>query len=159
MRRRNRIGANRKLVLFVACTVSVATLIVGCSRAKQEVSKAKEGLREGEALLLGMETYAYGFPLVIMDLTRQVMTATPTAGELAHQPVPAASRDRAVEFQERRTDQYEFSVVDELSGSRERALILSIPDTGRHAIAMRVMNIRSCAIVSSEERSTACCRA
>jgi len=36
---------------------------------------------EGESFVLGMETYVYGFPLVVSDLTRQVMTATPTAQE------------------------------------------------------------------------------
>jgi hypothetical protein len=41
---------------------------------------------EGDAMselayLLGMEAYVYGFPLVLMDLTNRVLTATPKAGE------------------------------------------------------------------------------
>src|SRR5271165_4561996 len=35
---------------------------------------------EGESFILGTETCVYGFPLVVMGLTRQVMTAAPAAG-------------------------------------------------------------------------------
>jgi hypothetical protein len=37
--------------------------------------------REQIAYLFGMYAYAYGFPLVMMDVTRQVMTAAPSSGE------------------------------------------------------------------------------
>jgi len=39
-------------------------------------------LREGRAWLYGLEAYIYGFPLIMMDLTKQVSTAVPTAGEI-----------------------------------------------------------------------------
>lgn len=38
-------------------------------------------LREGRAWLYGLEAYIYGFPLIMMDLTKEVSTAVPTAGE------------------------------------------------------------------------------
>src|SRR5664279_1995260 len=38
-------------------------------------------VREQIAYVRGLRAYAYGFPLVIMDLTRQVMTAAPRSGE------------------------------------------------------------------------------
>jgi len=53
-----------------------AMLLVSCLKAEE---KAKEEV----AYVIGMEEYAYGFPLVISDLTRQVVTATPKAGDLA----------------------------------------------------------------------------
>jgi hypothetical protein len=31
--------------------------------------------------LYGIEAYVYGFPLIMMDLTKEVSTAVPTAGE------------------------------------------------------------------------------
>jgi hypothetical protein len=38
-------------------------------------------VREQAAYFSGMYACAYGFPLVMMDVTRQVMTATPSSGE------------------------------------------------------------------------------
>jgi hypothetical protein len=45
--------------------------------------------REQAAYLFGMYGYAYGFPLVMMDVTRQVMTAAPSSGEYSA-PSPGA---------------------------------------------------------------------
>lgn len=39
-------------------------------------------LRSGRPWLNGVKAYIYGFPLVVMDLTREIMTAVPTAGEI-----------------------------------------------------------------------------
>jgi len=39
-------------------------------------------VQEGRAWLYGLEAYIYGFPLIMMDLTRNVSTAVPTAGEI-----------------------------------------------------------------------------
>ncbi|MDA9468272.1 DUF1254 domain-containing protein [Bradyrhizobium sp. CCBAU 53415] len=50
---------------------------------KGELKDLKDDVRAEVAKLLAMEVYVYGFPLVITDLTRQVETATPTAGEYA----------------------------------------------------------------------------
>ena len=38
-------------------------------------------VREQIAYVFGMYAYAYGFPLVMMDVTRQVLTAAPSSGE------------------------------------------------------------------------------
>jgi hypothetical protein len=38
-------------------------------------------LKQGRPWLYGLEAYVYGFPLVMMDLTKDVSTAVPTAGE------------------------------------------------------------------------------
>ena len=37
--------------------------------------------KEGRAWLYGVEAYLYGFPLMMMDLTKEAATAAPTAGE------------------------------------------------------------------------------
>jgi hypothetical protein len=43
----------------------------------------KDGTEEELAYVRAMLAYVYGFPLVMMDLTRKVLTATPTSGEYA----------------------------------------------------------------------------
>jgi hypothetical protein len=47
------------------------------NQIERDVSALKEDAREEVAYLLGMEAYVYGYPLVIMDVTRQVLTAAP----------------------------------------------------------------------------------
>jgi hypothetical protein len=37
--------------------------------------------KEGRAWLYGLEGYVYGFPLIMMDLTKEAATAVPTAGD------------------------------------------------------------------------------
>jgi hypothetical protein len=48
---------------------------------KGEWSDLKEDVRQEVAYLLGMEAYVYGFPLVIMDVTKDGLTAASTSGE------------------------------------------------------------------------------
>jgi len=44
-------------------------------------NKVEEKAKEEVAYVVGMEEYVYGYPLVMMDVTREVTTATPKAGE------------------------------------------------------------------------------
>ena len=60
----------KRLTLAVICVLLLASA-GGC-----------ELLREGRAWLYGLQAYIYGFPLIMMYLTRQVSTAVPTAGEI-----------------------------------------------------------------------------
>ncbi len=39
-------------------------------------------LQEGRAWYYGLQAYLYGFPLIMMDLTKDQGTAVPTAGEI-----------------------------------------------------------------------------
>jgi hypothetical protein len=52
-------------------------------------------VREQIAYVFGMYAYAYGFPLVMMDVTRQVMTAAPRSGEYS---APAGQFHRLRDF-------------------------------------------------------------
>ena len=51
------------------------------STAGRVRDQAASRVREQLAYIRGMYAHAYGFPLVMMDVTRQVMTAAPKAGE------------------------------------------------------------------------------
>ena len=56
---------------------------------KGELQDLREDVREEVAYLYGMESYVYGYPLVMMDVTRQVLTAAPapnSEGTRADQP-------------------------------------------------------------------------
>jgi hypothetical protein len=44
---------------------------------KGELKDVKEDVREEVAYIFGMEAYVYGYPLVMMDVTREVLTAAP----------------------------------------------------------------------------------
>lgn len=55
--------------------------LVGGALTLVSCHKAEETVKQEAAYLVGMEEYVYGFPLVIMDATRQVVTAVPKAGE------------------------------------------------------------------------------
>src|SRR5438046_9243734 len=44
---------------------------------KENIKGELQDLREDVAYLYGMESWIYGYPLVLMDVTRQVLTATP----------------------------------------------------------------------------------
>jgi hypothetical protein len=52
-------------------------------------------VKEQTAYVFGMYAYAYGFPLVMMDVTRQVMTAAPKAGDYS---APIGQFQRLREF-------------------------------------------------------------
>ena len=136
MIRRGTFCNHRTLMWLIACVASTALLMTSCGKVREDV-------KEGEGLVLGMETYVYGFPLVVMDLTRQVMTATPTAGELAA-PINQFQRLRTIV-------PWNFNNVVRISTNslwstsfldlEKEPLILSIPDTKGRPIAMRVMNM------------------
>jgi hypothetical protein len=98
---------------------------------------------EGESFILGMETYVYGYPLVMMDLTRQVMTATPTAGEFSA-PINQFQKLRGAV-------PWDFKNVVRISTNSlwetafldlgKEPLVVTIPDSGGIPVAARWLNM------------------
>jgi len=77
-------GLCRAALVFVAAALLMPTL--GATQGplerfkeelKGELKALQEDVREEVAYLLGMEAYVYGYPLVMMDVTREVLTAAP----------------------------------------------------------------------------------
>lgn len=68
-------------------------LLLGAAIALVSCQKVEHKAKEEAAYLVGADEYVYGFPLVIEEITRQVETAAPTAGELAA-PINQFSRVR-----------------------------------------------------------------
>lgn len=55
----------RRATLGAAC-LAMGLAITGCGEVK-----------EVESYISGMESYVYGYPIVMMDVTREVLTAAP----------------------------------------------------------------------------------
>lgn len=135
----------RSALLFAAgvAVLALAVLAIGSWVAPGLTKRVGDGVREAEGIYAGIDPYVFGFPLVVMDLTRQVMTATPTAGELAA-PVNQFQRLPHVV-------PWNFNNVVRISTNSlwstafldlaAEPVVLTIPDTGRYPIAMRVMNM------------------
>src|SRR6266481_8701938 len=74
-----------------------------------DLKDVADDAREAAAYFLGMESYVYGYPLVMMDVTRDVLTAAPAPnadGTAApNQPARQDADLRQPRFQERRADQ------------------------------------------------------
>jgi hypothetical protein len=83
--------AQRALPTILAVVVTIMTLalcrcmFLGVATKVQAQNPAQSAtpqqMQEEEAYLYRMEAYVYGFPLVIIDVTKEVQTATPTSGE------------------------------------------------------------------------------
>ena len=64
MRSRSRFWRLSKPVILSTACLAFVISVIGCGVVK-----------EGEAYLYGMESYVFGYPLVMMDVTREVLTA------------------------------------------------------------------------------------
>jgi hypothetical protein len=62
-----------EIVASVAIVLASTLSLVRC--------RVRDKVQETVAYVYGMQEYVYGFPLVMMDVTREVMTATATTGE------------------------------------------------------------------------------
>ena len=70
MKSRTRLWRYTAAVLIVAACLLGVMFIASCQKAAQEIT-------EEVAYLRGMESWVYGYPIVLMDVTRQVLTAAP----------------------------------------------------------------------------------
>ena len=74
---------SRYLVIVLLVLLALGWLLGGGNKAKEAAS-----------FLVGSEEYVYGYPLVMMDVTRQVMTAAANTGEYSG-PIDQFARLRA----------------------------------------------------------------
>ena len=148
MKSRLRLTRYSKPALALCAGLSVLLTSVSCHKAEQKVE-------EGEAYVRGMQTYLYGFPLVIMDLTRQVMTATPTPGEYSA-PIN--------QFQKLRTYlSPDFKNVVRISTNslwetafldlQNEPVVVTVPDTKGLPMAARWLNMWTDAIGTAGTRT------
>jgi hypothetical protein len=100
-------------------------------------------LREDAAYLLGEEEYVYGFPLVMMDVTREVITATAKSGEYAA-PINQFARIRTYvspDFQNvvriSVNSLWSFGFID----LDQEPMIVTVPDAGDRYLVMQALNM------------------
>jgi hypothetical protein len=117
---------------------------------------AEDRIKEATAYILGMQGYAYGFPLVMMDVTRGVMTATGTAGEYSapinqfHRFRNFASPDFKNVVRVSRNSLWAVAFLD----LDQEPIVFSHPDTkGRYLVA-QAMNMWTDNFASIGSRTT-----
>ncbi len=113
-------------------------------------------LKQGEPWLYGLEAYVYGFPLIMMDLTKEVSTAVPTAVEFTA-PVnqfavmthyPDASFRAVV-----RTGLDTLFAVAWADLARE-PLVVSVPDTNGRYYVIALLDMWTNVFASIGKRTT-----
>lgn len=100
-------------------------------------------VKEEVAYLLGMECYVYGFPLVMMDVTNAVLTATSKSGEYKA-PINQFGRIRTYVSPDFKdvvrisvNSLWSFAVLD----LDKEPIVASHPDTKGRFIVMQLMNM------------------
>lgn len=137
---------------IVALGISVA--LFACMPAADSLAQGK--LTEDAALKLGVEAYIFGYPLVMMHVTRRVMTAVPKAeGKKA----PVNQFVHAQEFPDYTfTDVvspnadtlYSFAWLD----LTEEPMVLSVPDVGQRYYLMQMLDAWTNVFASPGSRTT-----
>ena len=125
----------RKLLLFQAAVALMAVFLSSGASAWS--------LREEGGYLLGEEEYVYGFPLVMMDVTREVTTAAAKSGEYAA-PINQFARirtyvnpdfDNVVRISV--NSLWTFGFLD----LNQEPMIVTVPDAGDRYLVMQAMNM------------------
>jgi hypothetical protein len=119
---------------------------------------AKEKLREEEAYLYGMESYVYAYPLVVMDVSREVLTAVPAPnsegtfapinqlGKMPHYVDPNYKDVVRISLNSLWTTGF----VD----LEKEPIVLSVPDTRGRYYLMSIMNMWTDVFGSVGKRTT-----
>ena len=113
-------------------------------------------LKEGRPWLYGLQAYIYGFPLIMMDLTKDAGTAVPTAGEITA-PVNQFSvmtKYPDASFRAVVTDGSRHAVRVAWADLDKEPLVLSVPDTGGRYYVIALFDMWSNVFTSIGKRNT-----
>jgi len=83
-----------KFMVLIALIILVSSIAAGCAPGEQSSQPTQQAIDPKEAQQIAYDATVYGFPLVIMDLTRQAFTAVPAPTENGA-PVGQFSNKRA----------------------------------------------------------------
>jgi hypothetical protein len=167
---RNILGLRRRafgLVVLAFCAAALLMSTPGAAQGllerfkeelKGELKDLKEDVREEVAYVYGMESYVYGYPLVSMEMTREVMTAVPapkpdgTAAPInQHGKMPAyVSPDFKTVVRVSLNSLWTTGFVD----LGKEPIVLSVPDTGDRYYVFSLMNMWTDVFGSVGKRTT-----
>src|SRR5271166_4782762 len=113
-------------------------------------------LTEGWAWLYGTEAYIYGFPMIMMDLTKDTSTAVPTAGEFT---APVNQFSVMTHYPDASFRAVARTGLDTLfavawADLQKEPLVLSIPDTGGRYYVIALFDMWSNVFASIGKRTT-----
>jgi len=142
-----------KFLILIVLLIIVSAVAAGCAPREDSVQQT---VSPQEAEQIAYDATVYGFPLVIMELTRQVFTAV---------PAPTADGSPVNQFGNKKTfpDATFTNVVnpnaDTLYSSAwidtaKEPIILSVPDTQGRYYVMQVMNLWTDVFASPGSRTT-----
>ena len=130
---------SKDLVRTAACLVFLSEMVLPLVSCR----KAEEKVKEEAAYLVGMEEYVYGYPLVMMDVTREVTTATAKSGEYTA-PINQFARIRTYVSPDYKdvvrisvNSLWSFGFVD----LDAEPMIVSLPDMDGRYIVMQAVNM------------------
>jgi len=113
-------------------------------------------LKEGRAWFHGLQAYLYGFPLVMMDLTKGQGTAAPTAGEITAPTNQFAVMTRYPDASFRAVVRTGLDTLFATAWADldQEPLVLSVPDTGGRYYVIALFDMWSNVFTSIGKRNT-----
>ncbi len=113
-------------------------------------------LKEGRAWLYGLEAYIYGFPLIMMDLTKNQATAVPTAGEITAPVNQFAAMTKYPDASFRAVVRTGLDTLFAVSWADldKEPLVLSVPDTSGRYYVIALFDMWSNVFASIGKRTT-----
>ena len=113
-------------------------------------------IREGRAWIYGLQAYFYGFPLVVMDLTKAAGTAVPNAGEIAAPVNQFAVMTKYPDASFRAVPRTGLDTLFACAWADldQGPLVLSVPDTGGRYYVIALFDMWSNVFASVGARTT-----
>ena len=142
-----------KFLMLIASLIMASSVAVGCAPGEDS---AKQTISPEEAQQISYDATIYGFPLAIMDLTRQVFTAVPAP---CPQGAPVNQFGNKKEFPDATFTTVVRPNADTLYSSAwvdtaEEPVILSVPDTQGRYYMIPLMNYWTDVFESPGSRTT-----
>lgn len=114
------------------------------------------GMKEGRPWLNGIQAYIYGFPLIMMDLTKEAATAVPAAGEFT---APANQFSVMTQYPDASFRAVPRTGLDTLFATawadlEKEPLVLSVPATGDRYYVIALFDLWSNVFASIGKRTT-----
>ena len=144
-------NVSRRVLALLLATTTAAVLAFA-----QQAHGAQAPMSADDAMQIGVEAYVFGYPLVLMDATRRVMTAVPRADG---RKAPVNQFVHAREFPDHTFADvvspnadtlYSFAWLD----LTEEPMVLSVPDVGQRYYVMQMMDAWTNVFASPGSRTT-----